>query len=192
MLILFFIVFYTLSSSLIFLHGIGLERLLITARSLNVRSMRIVMLFTLKDGALMLCASSISWLLDCYVFAPLGITAITPFFALITVYLCDAGLQRLLFKEMRRWLSRERLFSGGVVIFALYQSFTYIELLTIVVSALISMLLWTFALFAIKLRIEQSTCPTRWKNTPLLLISMGIIALALYAWNGTRIIPALP
>ena len=179
------IFFYTLPASLIFLYGIGLERL-----SMNARSPHVIIPFILRDGALMLVSASISRLLEFYILAPLGIVMITPIIALITVYVCDRFLHRMLFGRTGNRLIRERLFTGGTVIFALYHAFTYIDLIAILVSALMSMLLWSFILCAVKRRVEESSVSTQWKNAPLLLISMGMIALALYAWDIAWLLPA--
>ena len=179
------IFFYTLPASLIFLQGIGLERL-----SMNARSTRAVIPFILRGGSLMVASASISRLLEYYILEPLGIISLTPVIALITVYLCDLALHRIFFRRMESQLIRERLFSGGIVIFALYQAFTYIELIAILLSALTSMLVWSFILCAVKRRVEESNVSAQWKNGPLLLISMGLIALALYAWDIAWLMPA--
>ena len=186
MFIVSIIFFYTLPASLIFLQGIGLERL-----SMNARSTRVVIPFILRDGAVMLISASLSWLLEFSSLLPLDIVSITPIAALIIVYLCDLAVHRIFFKHSESRLIRERLFSGGTVIFALYQAFTYIELIAILVSALVSMLVWSFMLCAVKRRVEESNVSSQWKNAPLLLISMGLIALALYAWDVAWLTPAL-
>ena len=180
------IFFYTFPASLVFLHGIGLERL-----SMNARSTRAVIPFILRDGAVILISASLSWLLEFSILLPLDIVSITPIAALIIVYLCDLTVHRIFFKHSESRLIRERLFSGGIVIFALYQAFTYIELIAILVSALVSMLVWSFVLCAVKRRVEESNVSSQWKNAPLLLISMGLIALALYAWDVAWLTPAL-
>lgn len=180
------IFFYTFPASIIFLQGIGLERL-----SMNARSTRVIIPFILRSGAVMLISASISWLLEFYILLPFGIIAVTPVVALIIIYLCDLILHRTLFRQMETKLIRERLFCGGTVLFALYQAFTYIELIAILVSALVSMLLWSFVLCAVKRRVEESNVSAQWKNAPLLLISMGMVALALYAWDMAWLTPAL-
>ena len=179
------IFFYTFPASLIFLHGIGLERL-----SMNARSTRVIIPFILRDGVLMLISASISWLLEFSILLPLGMVSITPIAALIIAYLCDRALHRTLFRKIEIRPIRECLFSGGTVIFALYQAFTYVELIAILMSALASMLIWSFVLCAITRRLEESNVSTQWKNAPLLLISMGLIALALYAWDIAWLTPA--
>ena len=179
------IFFYTFPASIIFLQGIGLERL-----SMNARSTRVVIPFILRDGAVMLIAASISWLLEFSVLSPLDIVGITPIAALIIVYLCDFALHLTVFRKTEMRLIRERVFCGGTVVFALYQAFTYIELITILISALVSMIVWSFAIYAITRRMEESAASTQWKNAPLLLISMGLIALALYAWDIAWLTPA--
>ena len=178
--------FYTFPASILFLQGIGLERL-----SMNVRSTRVVIPFILRDGVLMLIAASLSWLLEYYILAPLDIVGITPIAALIIVYLCDFALHRTVFRQTEMRLIRERVFCGGTVVFALYQVFTYIELIAILMSALASMLLWSFVIYAVTRRVEESAVSAQWKNAPLLLITMGLIALALYAWDIAWLTPAL-
>ena len=180
------IFFYTFPASLVFLHGIGLERL-----SMNARSTRVVIPFILRDGVVMLISASLCRLIEFSLLLPLDIVDITPIAALIIVYLCDLTLHRILLKRTESRLIRERLFSGGTVIFALYQAFTYIELIAILASALVSMLVWSFVLCAVRRRVEESNVSAQWKNAPLLLISMGLIALALYAWDIAWLTPAL-
>ena len=75
--------------------------------------------------------------------------------------------------------------------FTLYEACTYTELIAILASALVSMLVWSFVLCAVKRRVEESNVSTQWKNAPLLLISMGMVALALYAWDIAWLTPAL-
>ena len=77
----------------------------------------------------------------------------------------------------------ERIFTGGTVIFALYHAFNYIELAIIILCSVLSLGLWSFILYAIKQRVDESSMSAQWKNAPLLLISLGIVALALYAWD---------
>ena len=110
---------------------------------------------------------------------------------MLFVYLCDLVLHRTLFRQPEVPLIRERLFCGGIVVFALYQAFTYIEMIAILVSALASMLIWSLVLCAVKRRVEESNVSAQWKNAPLLLISMGMIALALYAWETAWAVSAL-
>ena len=180
------IFFYTFPASLVFLHGIGLERL-----SMNARSTRVIIPFILRDGAVILISASITWLLEFYILLPIGIVVVTPLFALLFVYLCDLVLQRTLFQQTEVPLIRERLFCGGIVVFALYQAFTYIEMIAILVSALASMMIWSLVLCAVKRRVEESNVSAQWKNAPLLLISMGMITLALYAWEIAWAVSAL-
>ena len=78
------IFFYTFPASLVFLHGIGLERL-----SMNARSTRVIIPFILRDGAVILISASIGWLFEFYILLPIGIVVITPLAAMLFVYLCD-------------------------------------------------------------------------------------------------------
>ena len=77
MFIVSIIFFYTFPASLVFLHGIGLERL-----SMNARSTRVVIPFILRDGAVMLISASLSWLLEFSILLSLDIVSITPICAI--------------------------------------------------------------------------------------------------------------
>lgn len=176
------IFFYTVPASLIFLYGIGLERL-----SMNARSNRVVFPFILKTGVLMLASASITRLVLVYILAPAGLNFLMPIVSLVIVYLCDTVLYRI-FPQEKQHRIRERLFACGTVIFALFHAFTYIELLVIILSAAFGMVIWSLVLSAVKCRVDESQVSTQWKNAPLLLISMGMIALALYAWDSAWII----
>ena len=124
------IFFYTFPASILFLQGIGLERL-----SMNARSTRVILPFILRDGAVMLISASLCRLLEFYILIPFGIPESTPIVALIIVYLCGLILHRTLFRQTEVRLIRERVFCGGTVLFALYEAFTYVELIAILVSA---------------------------------------------------------
>lgn len=175
--ILSLIFFHTFPFSLIFLHGIGLERL-----SMNARSSGVIFPFILRSGALIVIAASISKLFGLYILSAIGLEALTPLCSLMIVYCCEMIINRIL-KDTGAQSVRERLFAGGTVIFALYHAFSYTELIVIICCALVSMLLWSFILCAIRQRVDESNVDTQWKNAPLLLIGMGIIALTLYAWD---------
>lgn len=186
MLILPFIFFYTFSASVIFLHGIGLERL-----SMNARSAHVIMPFLLKSGILITAAASISWLLGVYLLAPFGLSALTPLTALIITYLGETCVHQIFSNKTESRSIQEQVFTGGTVLFALYHAFSYGELLIIVISSLLSICLWSFILCAVKRRVDDSSVSAHWKKAPLLLISMGFIALALYAWDTVQIFPPL-
>ena len=66
------IFFYTFPASLVFLHGIGLERL-----SMNARSTRVIIPFILRDGAVILISG-----FTANAFPPNGSTADTGAFVL--------------------------------------------------------------------------------------------------------------
>lgn len=180
MFIMSMIFFYTLPASMLFIHGLGLERL-----SMNVRSSRVILPFLRNAALVMISAASVSWLLGIYLFSPLGLSFLIPFFSLLIVYGCEYGITRIMPESDRSesGLTGERVFAGGTVIFALYHAFHYIDLAVIIVCSIVSLCIWSFVLSAIKRRIDESSMSAQWKNAPLLLISMGIIALALYAWD---------
>ncbi len=176
------IFFYMVPASLIFIHGIGLERL-----TMSARSERTALRFILKNAAFMLPAASLCWLFMQYILAPIGLLFLTPLFSALLLYFGE-HLTAYLFRTPPKLL-QERLFSYGAVLFALYYAFSYWELLIIILSACAGMMLWTLILYAITLRIDESKMSSRWKNAPLLLIAMGIIALSLYAWDNAWIMP---
>lgn len=150
---------------------------------MNARSKHTVLPFIAKNGVLMLISASLIWFFTLYVLAPVGLLFLMPFATLVSVYFFELAL-RLLFPQEGEKQVRERLFSCGMVIFAVYHAFDYSELIVILVSACLGMIIWSFVLYAVKCRVDESTISSQWKNAPLLLISMGMIGLALYAWDG--------
>lgn len=174
------IFFYTFPASMLFIHGLGLERL-----SMNVRSSRVIFPFLLKAVLVMLCAASISWALSLYLFPLLRLSFLMPVCSLLIAYGCEycIGLVMPAPAVTETGVMGERIFIGGTVLFALYHAFNYIELAIIILCSVLSLGVWSFILYAIKRRVDESSMSAQWKNAPLLLISLGIVALALYAWD---------
>lgn len=180
MFIALMVFFYTFPSSMLFIYGLGLERL-----SMNVRSSRVILPFLLKAVLVTASAASISWLLSTYLIPLLRLSFLMPVLSLLIVYGCEQGLSLIMpaHTGSETGLVGERIFTGGTVIFALYHAFNYIELAIIILCSVLSLGLWSFILYAIKQRVDESSMSAQWKNAPLLLISLGIVALALYAWD---------
>ena len=171
--------FYTIAASIIFTYGIGLERVCINIR-LRLSWTQIIG----QNLALMFCAATCSWILQLYIARFIRVFFLMPILIGLVVYTCEYMLQRFVFKNKYK-KREERLFTCGTIYFALYYALSYVELLVIIISACINMIIWTYFLHSISLRIDDSAVQRQWRNTPLLLISMGIITLALYAWDSS-------
>ncbi|MGP1431992.1 MAG: hypothetical protein ACTTI6_05880 [Treponema sp.] len=180
MFIVSLIFFYSFPASMLFIHGLGLERL-----SMNVRSSRVILPFLLKAALVMLCAASISWVLSLYFFPLLRLSFLMPVCSLLIAYGCEQGISLIMPDHAvnETGLMGERIFIGGTVLFALYHAFNYAELVVIVLCSVLTLGVWSFVLYAIKRRVDESSMSAQWKNAPLLLISLGVVALALYAWD---------
>ena len=74
----------------------------------------------------------------------------------------------------------EKVFTFGTVIFALYESVSYIEVLLVISISFLFMLFFHIILKAIRKRIDIFDIENRWKSLPLLLISFGMITSAFY------------
>ena len=74
----------------------------------------------------------------------------------------------------------EKVFTFGTVIFALYESTSYVEVLLVISISFLFMLFFSAILKAIRKRIDVFDIENRWKSLALLLISFGIINSALY------------
>ncbi len=175
--ILFLLFFYTIPASLFFIYGIGLEQLI-----LNIRLKSFCLDFIGKSMIQMLSAASLIWLIQSHPILPVTFTFLLPIVAGCILFLCEIGLQFLFTKTVIPRI-QERIFSYGTVFFAFYFAFSYLEVIIIIVSACLGLLIWSLILYSIALRMDETKISAQWKNAPLIFIAMGIISLALYAWN---------
>ncbi len=178
------VLFYTFASSVIFGHGIGLERLLIYSENKNG-----LCIFILKTLILLSIAVSLLWNLNIYILIPLGLYFILTIFAIITVLnleiFVNIFLKKLLekkafFANTPNLEEKETVFSYGLLFFVLYEAGSYIEALTIIAAACIGLFIFSHIFNAIKQKTDLGNAYGEAKEYPLLLIGAGFLMIAFY------------
>lgn len=182
--ILLMLLFYTFTSSVIFIHGIGLERLFI--HSGNKKGLYI---FILKTLLLLSIAVTLLWNLNIYILLPFNLYFILPLVAIITVLLLEMAVD-ILFKKLlakKTFYSnipgleeKETVFSCGLVFFVLYEAGSFIEALTIPAAACVGLFIFSHILNAIKQKTDLGNAYSETKEYPLLLMSTGFLVIAFY------------
>lgn len=170
--------FYTLISPFMFIYGIGLERLaILSANSLNHLH------FYLKNFIFVFISSTVSYFLFNFCLKPLHLSFIFPLVFISILFFFEKGVIYLyegFFDASPQIAEHEKVFTFGTVIFALYESTSYVEVLLVISISFLFMLFFSAILKAIRKRIDVFDIENRWKSLALLLISFGIINSALY------------
>ncbi|MGP1594128.1 MAG: hypothetical protein ACTTH8_02645 [Treponema sp.] len=169
------IFFYTFSASLIFIYGIGLERLSHTVHSGAWYSKKLLVDY----AVIVVCASGVRLLAA---LLPNALLFTIPLIAAALFYGGKVGIDRL-FNQTPAVVG-EKTFSFALILFSVYYSGTYMETLIIIISGIGNLVLWSCIFCSIKKRVESANIRQQWKNAPLLLIGMGAAGLALYAWDS--------
>lgn len=167
--------FYTFSCSTLLVYGIGLEKTFFESRPGShffARLPAILLETILSVSAL--------WYIITLLLLPNDFGFLIP---MATILVCAIFqiLTQVLFPSARKIPSGEQLFFYGTVFLALAEAGSLPEALIIVAASLVSFSLITILLFAIRQRIASSNAHTDWKGTPLILVSMGLLCIALYS-----------
>ncbi len=180
--IFFLFFFYTIPASLFFIYGIGVEQLIA-----NTRLKSFCFSIIGKNMIHMVSAASLIWLMQAYIVLPVRFSFILPIFAGCIVFFSEIIIQFFFTKTLEPKLY-ERVFSYGTVFFTFFFACSYAELLIIIVSACFGLMIWSFILSGVMVRMNETKVTEQWKNAPLIFVTMGIISLALYAWNNVEFI----
>jgi electron transport complex protein RnfA len=133
----------------------------------------------------------LSWLLDYLVLAPLHLEHFAPVL-LIALLLALALLSRQLLQQHGRWLpasgflllmaSQSALL--GVALLARLQSATFAQACLLGVGAATSFATLLLAFSSLQLRLRSASVPAPFRNAPISLITLGIMALAAMGFSG--------
>jgi len=172
------LLFYSIISPLLFSYGIGLERLCIMSanRAKEVH-------FYAKNFIFVFLASSLAYVIFHFILAPLYLGFTFPFLLIICLFFLEKGLFYLyegLITSTYTLAHNERLFTFGTVVISLYEASSYIELFFITLTSFVNLIIFTIILRSIRKKANSFNIETKWRSLPLLLISLGIIATALY------------
>lgn len=166
---------YSISCSALLVYGIGLEKVFFLARpgSTFTRSIPILLVSSLLSVAFL-------WFMLTRVLLPYDLVALAPMTVILVCGIVQ-GFVRLILPESANEGAGERLFFFGVVFLAVYDAYSFLDAVTIVVACVISFSLFTVILFAIRERLATGHTHVDWKGAPLVLITMGLLFIALYA-----------
>lgn len=171
-----FVLFYTFSASIIFVYGIGIERLYIHSKNINS-----IYHFLIKNILVLIISVSLLLLLDRYILSQLRLRFLLPMFIVSVVMPIDNLLQLLLSKfSFTEIECNEKNFVLGLAFFILYQVSSFTEAMAVVFAASISLLFFSVILNSITYKINDGNAASDWKEAPLILICMGFLLLSFY------------
>lgn len=168
------ILFYLVSSSVLLIYGIGLEKTFIDSRPNKTFKYDILILFLEIIITVLILRIPLASVL-----VPKGLRFLVPFTVILCCALVD-GLTSLIFSSVRTHGSGERFYYFGVVFLSLSESSNLLEALIIATISVLSLVLCTLILRAIRSRISHSNVRADLRDAPLVLISMGLLFLVLH------------
>ncbi len=164
--------FYTFASSIVFIYGIGLERLYI-----HSKSSKTIHIFFIKNSVFIFLAVTFMWFFNLYVLIPTGTSFLLPVF-IITFILLQECLFKFILKNFIYDVEKEAVFTYGLIFFVLYEAASYIEALAMIVSSIFTGFVFSYILRAVKQKTDYGSTGEQWKPVPLVLISLGFILMA--------------
>lgn len=181
------IIFYTLTSSVFFVYGIGLERFYI-----HSMSEKKVWHFYAVNFVLIFFTASFLRFVSGYILLPLGM-----YFLLPLVFFCaTAGAEKAVFILYKKIFPlsnftaiNEKIFTYGIILLSVYTASCYAELLLIILSAFVSLFVFTAVLSAIRVKIGERKKNIGGKLVPVILTSMGFLGFILYFVEISWLLP---
>lgn len=172
------LIFYSFASPLLFVYGIGLERLCIVSNN-SLSHLH----FYAKNFLFVFATSTVGYVFFNVLAYPLHITFFFPLLLMIMLFFGEKGIDYLYEGFVYRGkpvAHSERVFNFGTVIFALYEASSYIELLLIVLVSFVLLIIFATLVRSIRKKMDAFNIENKLKNLPQLLITLGAISTALY------------
>ncbi len=167
--------FYTFVSSIIFVYGIGLERILI-----HYGNKTGLYFFMLKTVLKLIISVNALWFLNLYVFIPVGLRFILPVAAVLFLSLLEEA-DKVLLSKFPVIEEKETVFYWALVFFILYEAGSYIEALSALFSACAGLLVFSYILNAVKQKTDEGNAFAETKEYTLVLLAFGFVTAVLYA-----------
>jgi len=168
--------YYSFSCSILLTYGIGLEKAFFDSRPDSrfiARAPGILAEMILSVVAVYLLDTRVLFHPDFRVLVPMS-----------TVFVC-AFVQTLVSlvnpSVMRDISTGERIFYFGTVFLAVSEGGSLPEALIIAVASVIAFYCASILLFSVRQRIASATVPADWKGAPLILASMGLLAIVMHS-----------
>lgn len=169
--------FYILSASTILIYGVGIKDLIIASEK-----PKDFLLYFLKTILTVIFSVILTWLLTKYVFAKNNVTDLFPFF-LVFICLSFAILFTFLINLIFKKDIKEFCLSFLISFISVNEGFSLISAIFISVASTLSFYLLIPVLYSIKKRINSSTANSNLKSNALVLLSIALLLLVLFAFN---------
>ena len=171
------LIFYIFSASCILVYGVGIKDLL-----LSIENPKKVLLYFAKTFLATICTVILTWVISTYVLGPKNLSDIFPFFLVffaLAFSILFSFLNKLIFKKE----ITEFVLTFFLAFLAVNESTTLLHGIIIAVIATIGFYALIPILYAVKYRISISFVNIEFKKGILILVSIGIILILLFAYN---------
>lgn len=122
---------------------------------------------------------AVLWYPVAHILVPFGYSFLAPIVMLL-VYGTISNLLSLITPTVTDSPSGERVFLFGTVYLAIFEAISLLDAIAIAVSGIVTFSLVTVLLFSIRERIAPTSIRPEWRGAPIILVTMGLLALAFY------------
>lgn len=172
-------IFYIISSSVLLVYGIGLEKVFIDSRSRVKLSADLFLLFFQIILSVAVLYYPLSALLQ-----PHGVSFLAPMYIVLGCGLIQ-GVLNLASRRMRSFNASDRFYLFAIVFFSLHEGTSFKECLLISFFSMLSLLIGIVLLKAIRTRYRESNLQADFKGAPLALISLGMLFMVLHVTEAS-------
>jgi Na+-translocating ferredoxin:NAD+ oxidoreductase RnfA subunit len=166
---------YAFSCSTLLVYGIGLERAYFESHP-GASWLKEVPVFLLDA----LLSVSVLWFVVTKLLIPYDLQILAPMAAILVCGIISL-IVALIMPQESKMPTGGHIFFFGTVFLAIEQASSFIDALVIVCASMLSFSLFTIVLYAIRDRMASGHPHADWKGAPLVLISMGLLAMVLYS-----------
>lgn len=169
--------YYILSSSVVFFYGVGLNRLLIIKKDSHSFFISILRTFLVTN-----CVVIVSYAMSKFVLIPLNLSELFTFFV-IFIFIGFSILFNLLLKIEPSDLTEDFVVPLLSIFISLNEGLSLFSCILITVSCIISFYTFLIMIFSYQKRFNLYSKSEGLKPFCLLLISFAIVIIALCSWN---------
>lgn len=168
--------FYSVSCSILWAYGIGLEKSFFDSRSGSRFMARMP-----ANLAITLVSVLASFKLQSRLIQPFDLGELMPMTTVLIASIAQTVVYAVLPANVRDSSTGERVFFLGTVFLAVSEGSSLTAALLIALSAVIAFWISTTLLFSIRERIASAEVRADWRGAPLILASMGLLAVVMHS-----------
>ncbi|HNY15836.1 MAG TPA: hypothetical protein PK542_01285 [Treponemataceae bacterium] len=168
--------FYAFSCSVLWAYGIGLEKTFFDSRNGSRFMVRMPILF-----AQTLIAGFAIFELNSRVLLPHGLFVLIPMATILVCSLVRMVISLALPPTAQDFSTGERVFFFGTVFLATSEGASLGNSLAIALASVLAFAFSTVLLFSVRERIATADVRADWKGAPLILVSMGLLAIGMHS-----------